>query len=204
MKSERNGEAPAGAAGPETPSTPRAWLDRYGKPLTIVAVAVVIVVGAVLVWSFWRRVHADSARQELLSATALHGEAQVVALERMGRQYAGTEAAPEILYRLGCAYRRAENLNQADEVLRRLERDAPHTCWAQWATDVRRQIDVERSSRAAVAERVRTLQRDAASQRAFLDAPDGADTRGAALPAPERPAPTAEADPRACTDLDKP
>jgi hypothetical protein len=184
-----------------------ALLKRQSGNLTIAAVAVVLILGVVVIRTYWRRMQAGGARQELVRVKALQPEAQRQALERLAQQYAGCEVAPEIRYRLGCAYHEAGLMSQAETTLHQLEQDVPGTPWAQWASDLCRQIARDRSSEDRVAERIRILKDESKAQRAFIGNANPEDIRNAALPAPCRPetGPAAPGDdPRSCNTLEKP
>jgi hypothetical protein len=184
----------------------RPLLDRYRRPLTIAAVAVILLVGFLFIRNYRRALLSETARQELDRVLTLPGGPQLAeGLEQLDGKFSGTPTAPEIRYRLGCAYR---NLGRTDDAVRTLssvEKEAAGSPWADMAVESRRLIERERASTSAVSVRIKELEASGRAQRAFWDNETN-DARDSRLPVPHRPetGAAAEPDPRRGTALEKP
>ena len=195
---------PASVPTPESPAEPAGspW-RRYARLLTAVAVAALMILGAVFIRGFWLRIQSDYAQQELAQVAGLLGAQRVEHLERMAARYSGTDADARIRYQLGRALRDDGRLEQAERTLRQVAREAPDTEWGQLAAEAARGVAASRAADAVTVQRMKNLESDEQARRRFQGGEDG-NPRDARLPAPRRPDAADGDDPRRATPLEKP
>lgn len=189
------------------PSRVRALFDRYAKHLTLVGVSVVLVIGLLGVLRYRRSRESQRGQAELDKVLALDAKQQVEHLQRLAGEFGGTDAAPAIRYRLGCAQLKVERYDHAAVTFRQLAQDAPDTPWGALAGKAAREAGEEDARRAKAGERVNALRAEADAQRRFSGSPPDANPREAALPVPRRPGVASAAsalDPSRFSGVDRP
>jgi len=196
--------SPAPVPAPESPTEPAGppW-RRHARLLTAVAVAALMILGAVFIRGFWLRIQSDYAQQELAQVSGLLGAQRVEHLERMAARYSGTDADAQIRYQLGRVLRDDGRLELAERTLRQVAREAPDSEWGQLAAEAARGVAASRAADAVTAQRMKNLESDEQARRRFQGGEDG-NPRDACLPAPRRPDAADGDDPRRATPLEKP